>query len=137
MGLSRQNGKCASEWNDTCEKNPTIMHILVISADEGLLRDLRSRLEAAGFTVGFSSSLERSFLESESVVPSLVLVDDEATPDELWQTKKFLGWFRRRSPVFLISNDECDGLKQECDECFPKPNYQEALMSSIRVLADR
>ena len=111
------------------------MHILVISADELLMRDLRSRLEGAEFTVLFSSSLERSFLEVDSVVPFLVIVDDEATPDELWQATKFLAWFRRRSPVFLLSNDGFEGLKEEYDRCFPKADYQEALMSSIQELA--
>ena len=116
---------------------PLTMHILVISADKRLTRDMQSRLEGAGFTVRLSSSLERSFLEADSVVPSLVLVDDEATPDELWQTKKFLGWFRRCSPVFLISNDGCEALEEDCDQCFPKPDYQKSLMSSIQQLADR
>ena len=96
------------------------MHILVISANERLTGDLQSRAEGAGFTVLFSSSLERSFLEANSVVPFLVVVDDEAIPDELWQAKQFLSWFRRRSPVFLLSNDGSEGLEKDCDRCFPK-----------------
>ena len=118
-------------------KNLGNQHILVISADEGLVRDLRSRLEGAGFTVLFSSSLERSFLEVGSVVPFLVVVEVEATPDKLWQAKKFLGWFRRRSPVFLLSKDGSEGLEKDCDRCFPKTDYQETLMSSIQKWAGR
>ncbi|MEE8350173.1 MAG: hypothetical protein V3R94_11410 [Acidobacteriota bacterium] len=113
------------------------MRVLVISTDEDLIRVLRSRLEGSGFTVLFSSSLESSFLESGSVVPSLALVDDDAVPDELWQTKKFLGWLHHRSPVFVISQDECSGLGRSCDECFSKPDYLEPLMTSIQALADR
>ena len=109
--------------------------ILLISSNQQLVRDLTWRLQDAGFIVVLSTSLEESFLEVDPTVPSLVIVDDDATPDEWWQTRKFLGWFHHRSPVLLLSNRGCEGMEEECDRCFPKTAYQEKLLSYIQQLA--
>ena len=111
-------------------------NILLISANQQLVRDLRWRLHDAGFIVLLSTSLEESFLEVDPTVPSLVIVDDDATPAEWWQTRKFLAWFHHRSPVLLLSNSGCERMEEECDRCFPKTAYQEKLLSYIQQWAD-
>ena len=106
--------------------------ILLISPNSQLVRGLKWKLEDAGFVVSLSTSLEESFLEAGATVPSLVIVDDDATPDESWQTRKFLRWFHRRSPVLLLSNGGREGLKQECDRCLPKTGSNKTLLSHIQ-----
>jgi len=108
--------------------------VLLISSNSQLVRGLKWKLEDAGFLVLLSTSLEESFLEAGATVPFLVIVDDDATPDESWQTRKFLRWFHRRSPVLFLSNGGCEGLEQECDHCFPKPASKEKLLSYIQAL---
>ncbi len=106
--------------------------ILLISPNSQLVRSLKWKLEDAGFLVSVSTSLEESFLEAGAPVPFLVIVDDDATPDELSHTRKFLGWFHRRSPVLLLSNGGCEGMEQECDHCLPKAEYKKKLISYIQ-----
>jgi DNA-binding response OmpR family regulator len=107
-------------------------NILLISPKSQLVRGLKWKLEDAGFVVLLSTSLEESFLEAGATVPFLVIVDDDATPKEPWQTRKFLRWFHRRSPVLLLSNGECEGLEKECDQCFPKTGSNKTLLSRIQ-----
>jgi DNA-binding response OmpR family regulator len=106
--------------------------ILLISPNSQLVRGLKWKLEDAGFVVSVSHSLEESFLETGAAVPLLVIVDDDATPDETLHTKKFLHWFHRRSPVLLLSSGGCEGLEEECDHCLPKQDYKEELISCIQ-----
>ncbi len=106
--------------------------ILLISPNSQLVRGLKWKLEDAGFLVSVSNSLEESFLEAGSTVPSLVIVDDDATPDETWHTRKFLRWFHRRSPVLLLSNGGCEGMGKECDHCLPKEEDKTKLISCIQ-----
>ncbi|MDA2929267.1 hypothetical protein MYX84_04850 [Acidobacteria bacterium AH-259-O06] len=108
--------------------------ILVISSNEVLLRDLRWRLEDAGYIVSFSPSLEETFLEAGQTEPFMVIVDAEAIPDELGQAQKILRWFHRRSPVLLLSNNRCTRLERECDRCLPRAVEKEKLLSCIREL---
>ncbi len=120
------------DWNGTCCKVLKLMDkILLISPNSQLVRGLKWKLEDSGFLVSVSNSLEESFLEAGSEVPSLVIVDDDATPDETWHTRKFLRWFHRRSPVLLLSNGGCEGMGKECDQCFPKTGSDNALLSRI------
>jgi len=104
--------------------------ILLISPNSQLVRGLKWKLEDAGFVVSISTSLEDSFLEVGATVPFLVIVDDAAAPDESWQTRKFLRWFHRRSPLLLLSNGGSEGLEKECDQCFPKTGSK-TLLSRI------
>ena len=106
--------------------------ILLISADQQLVRGLKWKLEDAGFLVSVSASLEASFLEAGAPVPFLVIVDDDATPDELSHTRKFLRWFHRRSPLLLLANGGCEGMEKECDHCLPKKEYEKKLISYIQ-----
>lgn len=106
--------------------------ILLISPNSQLVRGLKWKLEDAGFLVSVSNSLEESFLETGAAVPCLVIVDDDATPDDTLHTRKFLRWFHRRSPVLLLSNGGCEGMGQECDHCLPKQEYKEQLISCIQ-----
>ncbi len=106
--------------------------ILLISPNSQLVRGLKWKLEDAGFLVAVSNSLEESFLETGATVPSLVIVDDDATPDENWHTRKFLRWFHRRSPVLLLSNGGCEGMGRECDHCLPKKEDNKKLISCIQ-----
>ena len=106
--------------------------ILLISPNSQLVRGLKWKLEDAGFLVSVSNSLEESFLETGATVPSLVIVDDDATPDETWHTRKFLRWFHRRSPVLLLSNGGCEGMGKECDHCLPKKESDKQLISCIQ-----
>ncbi len=106
--------------------------ILLISPDSQLVRGLKWKLEDAGFLVSVSTSLEESFLEAGAPVPFLVIVDDDATPDELSHTRKFLDWFHRRSPVLLLSNGGCAGMEKECDHCLLKTECKEKLISYIQ-----
>lgn len=106
--------------------------ILLISPNSQLVRGLKWRLEDAGFLVSVSASLEESFLEAGAPVPFLVIVDDDATPDELSHTRKFLGWFHRRSPVLLLSNGRSEGIEEECDHCLPKTECKKKLISYIK-----
>jgi len=79
-----------------------------------------------------STSLEESFLEAGAPVPFLVIVDDDATPDELSHTRKFLRWFHRRSPVLLLSNGGCEGMEEDCDHCLLKTECKKKLISYIQ-----
>ena len=106
--------------------------ILLISPNSQLVRSLRWKLEDSGFLVSVSTSLEESFLETGATAPFLVIVDDDATPDESWHTRKFLHWFHLRSPLLLLSNGGCEGLEKECDQCFPKTESKNALLSRIQ-----
>jgi len=106
--------------------------VLLISPNSQLVRGLKWKLEDAGFVVLLSTSLEESFLEAGATVPFLVIVDDDATPDEYWQTRKFLHWFHHRSPLLLLSNGECEGLEKEYDQCFPKTGSNKTLLSRIQ-----
>ncbi len=106
--------------------------ILLISADQQLVRGLKWKLEDAGFLVSVSASLEESFLEAGAPVPFLVIVDDEATPDELSHTRKFLRWFHRRSPVLLLSNGGCAGMEEDCDHCLQKTECKKKVISYIQ-----
>ncbi len=106
--------------------------ILLISPNSQLVRGLKWKLEDAGFLVSVSTSLEESFLEAGAPVPFLVIVDDDATPDELSHTRKFLDWFHRRSPVLLLSNDGCEGMEKECDHCLLKTESKKKLVSYIQ-----
>jgi DNA-binding response OmpR family regulator len=106
--------------------------ILLISPNSQLVRGLKWKLEDAGFLVSVSTSLEESFLEAGATVPFLVIVDDDSTPDELWHTRKFLRWFHRRSPVLLLSNGGCEGMEEECDQCFPKAESKNSLLSRVK-----
>ncbi len=106
--------------------------ILLISTNSQLVRGLKWKLEDAGFLVSVSTSLEESFLEAGAPVPSLVIVDDDATPDELSDTRKFLHWFHRRSPVLLLANGRCEELEEECDHCLPKMEHKKKLISCIQ-----
>lgn len=104
---------------------------MLISPNSQLVRGLKWKLEDAGYLVSVSNSLEESFLEAGATVPFLVIVDDDATPDETWHTRKFLRWFHRRSPVLLLSNAGCEGMEEECDRCLPKEEYKKELISHI------
>ncbi len=106
--------------------------ILLISPNSQLVRGLTWKLEDAGFLVSVSTSLEESFLETGTTAPFLVIVDDDATPDESWQTRKFLRWFHLRSPLLLLSNGGCEDLEKEFDQCFPKTESKNALLSRIQ-----
>ena len=106
--------------------------ILLISPNSQLVRGLKWKLEDSGFLVSVSNSLEESFLETGAAVPSLVIVDDDATPDESSHTRKFLRWFHSRSPVLLLSNGGCEGMGKECDHCLPKKEYEKELISCIQ-----
>ncbi len=106
--------------------------ILLISPNSQLVRGLKWKLEDAGFLVSVSTSLEESFLEAGTPVPFLVIVDDDAAPDELSHTRKFLRWFQRRSPVLLLSNGGCEGMEKECYHCLPKTKYKKKLISHIQ-----
>lgn len=106
--------------------------ILLISPNAQLVRDLKWKLEDAGFLVSLSTSLEESFLEAGAPLPFLVIVDDDATPDELSHTRKFLGWFHRRCPVLLLSNGGCEGIEKECDHCILKTESKKKLISYIQ-----
>jgi hypothetical protein len=65
-----------------------------------------------------------------------VIVDEDATPDEWWQTRKILAWFHHRSPVLLLSSGGCQEMEEECDRCFPKTAYQDKLLSYLQQWAD-
>lgn len=106
--------------------------ILLISPDKQLVRGLKWKLEDAGFLVSVSPSLEESFLEAGSTVPFLVIVDDDATPDETSHTRKFLRWFHHRSPVLLLSNGGCEGMDEECDHCLLKNECENDLITYIQ-----
>ncbi len=106
--------------------------ILLISTDQQLVRGLKWKLEDAGFLVSVSASLEESFLEAGAPVPFLVIVDDDATPDELSNTRKYLRWFHRRSPLLLLANGGCEGMEKECDHCLPKTEYEKKLISYLQ-----
>lgn len=106
--------------------------ILLISADQQLVRGLKWKLEDAGYLVSVSASLEESFLEAGAPVPFLVIVDDDATPDELTHRRKFLRWFHRLSPVLLLSNDGCAGIEKDCEHCLLKSECKKKLISYIQ-----
>jgi hypothetical protein len=106
--------------------------ILLISPNSQLVRGLKWKLEDAGFLVSVSTSLEESFLETGATVPFLVIVDDDATPDELSHTRKFLRWFHRRSPVLLLSNGGCARMEEDCDHCLQKTECKKKLISYIQ-----
>lgn len=128
-----QEAHGSQDWNGTCYKVFKLMDkILLISPNSQLVRGLKWKLEDAGFLVSVSNSLEESFLETGAAVPLLVIVDDDATPDETLHTRKFLRWFHRRSPVLLLSNSGCEGMEEECDHCLPKQEYKDELISCIK-----
>lgn len=111
--------------------------ILLISSNGLLVRGLRWKLEDMRFVVLLSPSLEQAFLEVTPVIPSLVIVDTNATTEEVWQTRKILQWFHNRSPLLLLSESSCEGLEEVYDLCLPKTASMESVLSYIRELVPK
>ena len=108
--------------------------ILLISPDEQVLRRLRGVLQESGFEVSLSTSLEESFLETNPREPFLVLLDREALPEESWETQKILHWFRNRSPVWLLSQDDCLEVEEDYQRCLPTTVEKKTLLACIQKL---
>ncbi|MFB3906424.1 MAG: hypothetical protein ACE15E_23515 [Acidobacteriota bacterium] len=107
--------------------------ILAISPDESFLRALRWCLEGAGYAVLLSDSLEDSFLELDQCRPLLVIVDADALKSGC-ECEKFLGWFRRRSPILLMTGEASPLAGSCCDCCLPKNASTVQLLSCIKDL---
>lgn len=111
-----------------------VRKILAISPDEPFLRALRWCLEGAGYAVLLSDSLEDSFLEIDQCHPCLVIVDADALRDSTRECEKFLGWFRRRSPILLMRSEASPVAESHCDCCLPKNVSSVQLLSCIHEL---